>query len=167
MPSIIRGVQYGVDLTNASLGAIFRYGDGMRPQQSVIDTAGVISNQAVVISGLNQLNGEYDFIDVNFASSDIGNLFPAPVNLIMPDFDGDGIMDYNDADADGDGIDNAWELANGLNPYDPSDALLDSDFDGLTNLQEFELGTDPYIRDNPAGGNNNFDVYMRLIQGIL
>lgn len=42
------------------------------------------------------------------------------------------------ADADGDGIPNAWELRYHptLNPFDPADAQLDSDGDGLKNLYE-------------------------------
>jgi hypothetical protein len=36
-----------------------------------------------------------------------------------------------------------WETANGLNPRDGSDALLDSDNDGMSNAQEFLAGTDP------------------------
>lgn len=47
------------------------------------------------------------------------------------------------ADEDGDGIFDAWELANGLDPSDPSDALLDGDGDRINNLQEFVLGTNP------------------------
>ena len=46
-------------------------------------------------------------------------------------------------DADGDGMSDVWELANGLNPHDPSDAAADADGDGFTNLQEYLLGTNP------------------------
>jgi hypothetical protein len=46
-------------------------------------------------------------------------------------------------DSDGDGIPDWWELAHGLNPFDPTDALLDLDDDGMNNLDEYLAGTDP------------------------
>jgi len=53
------------------------------------------------------------------------------------------IVSPPDADADGDGMPNAWESANGLDPASGVDALLDSDEDGAPNLLEFLSGTDP------------------------
>jgi hypothetical protein len=50
------------------------------------------------------------------------------------------------ADLDGDGLLDAWELANGLSPYrsvGDHGALGDPDGDGFTNMQEFLSGTDP------------------------
>lgn len=46
-------------------------------------------------------------------------------------------------DVDSDGLPNAWELANGLDPYSPADAALDADGDGLSNLEEFTNGSNP------------------------
>jgi hypothetical protein len=46
-------------------------------------------------------------------------------------------------DADNDGMPDAWESANGLNPGSASDALSDADGDGYTNLEEFLNGTNP------------------------
>lgn len=52
---------------------------------------------------------------------------------------------YSAADADNDGLPDAWELLNGLSPLVPGDALLDSDGDGQSNLDEFEAGTNPQL----------------------
>jgi len=46
-------------------------------------------------------------------------------------------------DTDMDGIPDAWETANGLNPNDPSDAALDRDGDGQSNRAEYLAGTNP------------------------
>jgi hypothetical protein len=55
-------------------------------------------------------------------------------------------------DTDGDGIPDAWEIANGLNPNDPTDAGKDPDGDGLTNLQEYQKGTNPNVKDTDGDG---------------
>jgi len=46
-------------------------------------------------------------------------------------------------DTDGDGLPDAWETANGLNPNDNTDAAKDSDGDGAANTDEYIAGTDP------------------------
>ena len=58
----------------------------------------------------------------------------------------DGEGDLCDPDDDGDGIEDVAEVANGLDPKDPSDAALDLDGDGLSNLDEFNacVGTADY-----------------------
>jgi len=45
------------------------------------------------------------------------------------------------SDSDGDGISDAYEIANGLNRFNAADAALDSDGDGSTNLQEYAFST--------------------------
>ena len=45
------------------------------------------------------------------------------------------------ADTDGDGLSNAFELLNGLDLLNAEDALYDADGDGLSNIAEFQLGT--------------------------
>jgi hypothetical protein len=47
-------------------------------------------------------------------------------------------------DADGDGIDDAWEAANGLDP-NSNDSGIDADGDGLPNGDEYLLGSDPLL----------------------
>ena len=53
---------------------------------------------------------------------------------------------------DNDGMPDTFEIANGLNSFDASDASADFDNDGLTNFAEFELGTDPNIEDSDGDG---------------
>ena len=54
-------------------------------------------------------------------------------------------------DADGDGMPDQWESANGTNP-NVADATADLDGDGLTNIQEMGLGTRADLRDTDADG---------------
>ena len=72
------------------------------------------------------------------------------------DTDGDGIPDIFDTDDDNDGIPDDWEIANGMNPLDPTDAQKDFDGDGLTNLQEFKNSTNPGKADSDNDGLNDY-----------
>jgi hypothetical protein len=55
-------------------------------------------------------------------------------------------------DADGDGMDDSWELRYGLDPEDEDDARKDKDKDGLSNLEEFSYGTNPTEKDSDSDG---------------
>ncbi|MGB5325544.1 MAG: hypothetical protein WBN40_08995, partial [Pseudomonadales bacterium] len=69
-----------------------------------------------------------------------------------PDTDGDGIPDATDPDDDNDGMPDTFETANGLDPLDALDALLDPDNDGLDNLGEYNAGT---LINNPDTDSDN------------
>lgn len=47
------------------------------------------------------------------------------------------------ADVDGDGMEDAWESSNGLNPANAADAFADKDGDRIPNLWEYVRGTEP------------------------
>jgi hypothetical protein len=63
-------------------------------------------------------------------------------------------------DVDGDGMDDGWETAVGLNP-DVRDASGDPDGDGLTNLEEYLSGTDPFAVDSDGDGLSDWNEIHR------
>lgn len=71
----------------------------------------------------------------------------AVANSSQDNFDGDGLGDICDTDDDNDQMPDDWELANGLNPFDATDATADPDGDLANNLEEYLRGSDPHITD--------------------
>ena len=55
---------------------------------------------------------------------------------------------FNVSDDDNDGMPDSYELSQGFDPLDASDASLDADHDGYSNLAEYEAGTDPHDPDS-------------------
>jgi len=75
----------------------------------------------------------------------------------LADTDGDLIINLLDPDSDDDGIPDGFEVANGLDPLDDSDAATDDDSDGLTALEESDAGTDPNVADTDGDGLDDGD----------
>lgn len=75
------------------------------------------------------------------------------------------------ADADGDGMADEWEMLLGLDPS-VNDANADPDGDGLPNLAEYKLGTDPRIAGNPLAldkiaAGQAFSNYARVPLSLI
>ncbi|MFH6948515.1 polysaccharide lyase [Flavobacterium sp. FlaQc-51] len=64
-------------------------------------------------------------------------------------------------DSDNDGIPDAWEKKNGLNPNDASDANKDSNGDGYTNIEKYFNGIDPKSKTDWTKQENNTDTLVK------
>ncbi len=67
-------------------------------------------------------------------------------------------------DSDGDGMMDAWETENGLDPHNPLDAAGDLDDDGLSNLNEYLSNTDPR---NPDTDNDKMPDGWEITYGLI
>lgn len=69
------------------------------------------------------------------------------------------ISDCRDQDTDGDQMPDSFEIANGFDETDPSDAEQDADGDGVLNGDEFFAGTNPRESDGNDGGEDSADSF--------
>ena len=121
------------------------------------------ANEVWVLPILTAINSGFPFQDYNGITARVqsgpGALHAEfdDVRITLADLDGDGDPDLTDPDDDGDGMTDVFELDNGLNPLDPSDAAADSDNDTLSNLDEFLAGTE--IDDPDTDGDGVGDAH--------
>jgi hypothetical protein len=103
---------------------------GYRWRKNGVSLVGVVTDTCTLTNVNTTHAGTYTVIVTNQA-----NAAPGVVSLAA------NLFVY--ADADGDGVGDAWESTNGFNPTIAADALLDTDSDGMNNKDEFYAGTDP------------------------
>jgi uncharacterized repeat protein (TIGR01451 family) len=87
---------------------------------------------------------------------DNGDAFPTDPSETV-DTDGDGIGNNADPDDDNDGLLDGFEVANGFDPLLPGEQNADPDGDGLDNLAEQATGTDPLDPDSDGDGVSDGD----------
>jgi len=110
------------------------------------------SGQGLLIAYGFTSTGERLFLRLRYSDEPVSDPYTA-------DFDGDGLTNWEevntymtdplDGDSDNDGASDGWEIANGFDPNNASDATIDSDGDGLGNAAEYAQNTDPNAKDNP------------------
>ena len=66
-------------------------------------------------------------------------------------------------DSDGDGMPDEWEIDNGLNPNDPSDANKDCTGDGYTNIEKYINGIPTNVKVDWTDLKNNHDTLVKRI----
>ena len=84
--------------------------------------------------------------EVLYISNDFSNRDADTVREIIDSVTAPGsdpVIDLSTLDSDEDGLNDAFEIANQLDPNDAADAEIDSDQDGFTNREEFLAGTLP------------------------
>ncbi len=141
-------VTRGAGLTFSQSGRLY-VADAFQGTVQVFDGAG---NSVAEVGAFGTSKGELQQPS-GLALTARGDLLVSNTGLGRVDVFGSGVplpACLNDLDCDG--LPDAWELANGLNPRDPRDAFADSDGDGLTNGQEFAWKTNPRSSDTDGDG---------------
>ena len=103
----------------------------------------------LIVSGWDATEGNATTLTSELTDLRVGGHY---VNIHTPAYPGGEVRGQILPDDDADGMSNAFENENGLNPGDPSDASADQDGDGLNNVGEFYAGTGPNDTDSDNDG---------------
>lgn len=130
-------------LTLPAHGRLFQTLDGVTPGAPILQAGTVVVNALGVV--LYQRTGLLESADrfVYEVQDGVTNSFSAAVDIQLTAPSG--------FDSDGDGIPDAYELANGLDGL-VNDAEQDLDRDGLSNIAEFRRGTRADVSDTDGDG---------------
>ena len=154
---IARDISYGMEEGNLTVNFFTSVAvdeDGVEGLEYIWD----FGDGSDVVSGVDGLNVDHTFKR--------GGVY----TIILKVFDGEEYSDEVSVivkvteppepdDGDDDGILDEWERRYGLDPTDPSDAILDFDEDGLTNFQEFEYYKLYDVDLNPRNPDSDGDGY--------
>jgi hypothetical protein len=123
-----------------------------------------------------EIDSDGDGIPDYFEVLHISFLSPSDRTDAAKDRDKDGLTnleeytlgtDLEDPDSDKDGMDDGWEVGNGLNPLSNGDALMDKDGDDYSNLDEYKAGTDPADpKDYPGSSGDDKVPLWLMILGV-
>ena len=122
--------------------------------ETLMDQGEVNASGAYYISDLAP--GDYDWQVVN-ESGYIVNKDPKLINVLadLPTSHINLDLENSDADSDGDGLPDCWELEYFGNLDQVADGHGDSD--DLTNIEEYNIGTNPTNRDTDSDGLSDSD----------
>lgn len=124
----------GVEVARRSLPTTVDFTTPAAPHpHGAFETIDLTAVKSLLVPGRNVLAVELHLA----GSSDADAYFDAGLSYTL--------ASSGPADADGDGMPDAWESAAGLDPEDPADAAGDGDGDGFSALDEYLAGTDPNL----------------------
>ncbi|MGB7158864.1 MAG: hypothetical protein WBD40_12400 [Tepidisphaeraceae bacterium] len=153
-PVTIRTAQEAYELVLASSGATL-------PKRDPVDARIVNSVRSGIATAKAGPEVAERFSNVKFSADRVKEMTELVEKGIITDpAQVGGYPEYKGepyADADSDGMPDAWEKQHGLNPNDASDAAKDVNGDGYANIEKFINGLDPARKVDWKDPKNNVD----------